>query len=151
MKIKFFLSILFLIGLPIVNSVQAQRVVTVPHATKAIVFKNVTVIDGTGYGATTGMTVVVGGEKIESVGKNGTVPIPRGAKVIDGSGRFMIPGLWDMHVHLSDAKASAIPGLLANGITGVRDWEATLRKLTNGGYGSRTRRWLAREYFALGR
>jgi imidazolonepropionase-like amidohydrolase len=48
--------------------------------------------------------------------------LPAGARVIDGRGKFLIPGLWDMHVHTAIAGGRALLGLyVANGVTGVRD------------------------------
>jgi hypothetical protein len=43
-----------------------------------------------------------------------------GAKVVDGTGKYLIPGLWDMHVHIWDYE-STCPLYIANGVTGVRD------------------------------
>ncbi|MBK7534326.1 MAG: hypothetical protein IPI49_02935 [Myxococcales bacterium] len=62
-------------------------------------------------------TVVVAGDRIVAVGGPRT-KIPRGARVIDGRGKTLLPGFWDMHVHLSDGD-----GLLhlAMGVTTVRD------------------------------
>jgi hypothetical protein len=65
--------------------------------------------------------VVVSGERITAVGRAGTVRVPRGALVVEAAGKFLIPGLWDMHVHLSTATELALPALVANGVTGVRD------------------------------
>ncbi len=62
-------------------------------------------------------TVVVSGDRIVAIGK--TIPIPARAKVVDASGKFLIPGLWDMHVHIADSSYLAM--LVAYGITGVRD------------------------------
>ena len=91
----------------------------------AVVFDQVTVISGTGAPAVTGMRVVVEGERIVAVGKR--VRAPQGARVIDGAGKYVIPGLWDMHVHMRGG-AEAIPDneaflklYLANGVTGVRE------------------------------
>jgi len=47
------------------------------------------------------MTVVMMEGRISAVGTTGEVPVPPEAQVVDASGKFMIPGLWDMHVHLS--------------------------------------------------
>ena len=94
-----------------------------------LVFTNVTVIDGTGAAAQPAMTVVIRNDRIEAIGKTGQVAVPPGSQVVDGRGKFMIPGLWDMHVHLTDARPSAIPALVANGVTGVRDMGSLLREL----------------------
>jgi imidazolonepropionase-like amidohydrolase len=47
--------------------------------------------------------------------------IPAGAQVVDGKSGFVIPGLWDMHVHLGNAGEAALPQFIAHGVTGVRD------------------------------
>ncbi len=77
---------------------------------------NVTVIDGAPQ---PNRTVVVENGVITRVDAAPAAPV-RGP-VVDGRGKFLIPGLWDMHVHLSVSKASALPVLLANGVTAVRD------------------------------
>ena len=75
---------------------------------------NVTVVDVAGGLPQPGMTVVIEGERIVAVGKT----IPEKARVLDATGKFLIPGLWDMHVHWSDARY--LPLFVANGVTGVR-------------------------------
>lgn len=97
--------------------------------TRALVFNNVTVIDGTGAPAQTAMTIVIREGRIEALGKSGRVDVPRGSQVVNAEGRFIIPGLWDMHVHLTDARSSALPALVANGVTGVRDMGSRLAEL----------------------
>jgi imidazolonepropionase-like amidohydrolase len=84
----------------------------------ALVFTNITVIDATGAPARPAMNVVIRGGRIEAVGKTGAVPVARGARVVSGAGKFLIPGLWDMHVHLS---ANHVAALVVHGVTGVRD------------------------------
>ncbi|MFL5632774.1 MAG: amidohydrolase, partial [Gemmatimonadaceae bacterium] len=78
-------------------------------------------------------TVIVKGTRITYVGPSNGVSVPAEARVIDGRGKFLIPGLWDMHVHgfvyvFSDF---AGPLMIANGVTGARDmgWyvDTTLR------------------------
>lgn len=64
-----------------------------------------------------GVTVVVVGDKITAVGGRAT-KIPAGAQTIDAQGKVLIPGLWDMHVHLSDGDGVLD---LAMGVTSVRD------------------------------
>ena len=84
-----------------------------------IVIRHVTVIDTTGGPALLGRTVVVSGGLIAQVVVDDAYsPVSPDAKVIDATGKFLIPGLWDMHVHL--ASESGLPLFLANGVTGVR-------------------------------
>jgi imidazolonepropionase-like amidohydrolase len=64
------------------------------------------------------MTVVMSGNRIVEVGDSDLVSAPRGARTIEAKGQYLIPGLWDMHVHLGNATEAALPILLANGITG---------------------------------
>lgn len=100
--------------------VTAQTKVTTPM--QSLVFTHVTVIDMTGTPARRGMTVVITGDRISSLGKTGKVRVPKGATVVDGTGKYLIPGLWDMHVHLEiSGKEESFPMYLANGVTGVRD------------------------------
>lgn len=63
-------------------------------------------------------TVVITGNKITGVGDDGQVRVPQGAEVIDATNKTVMPGLWDMHVHLQPND-----GLLhmAAGVTSVRD------------------------------
>jgi imidazolonepropionase-like amidohydrolase len=66
-------------------------------------------------------TVLVQGRRIVSVGSAGDARVPRGATRVDVDGKFIIPGLWDMHTHLSKARASSLAVLVAHGVTSVRD------------------------------
>jgi imidazolonepropionase-like amidohydrolase len=65
-----------------------------------------------------GTTVVIAGNKITAVGEDGKIKVPAGAQVIDASNQTLMPGLWDMHVHLQPND-----GVLniASGVTSVRD------------------------------
>jgi imidazolonepropionase-like amidohydrolase len=95
----------------------------------------VTVIDMTGTAPLADQTVVLKKDRIAEVGPARSAHIPRGAKIVDGSGRFLIPGLADMHVHLTamgepdGSRKVMIPLLLANGITQVRDMGGFLESL----------------------
>ena len=86
-----------------------------------LVITHVTVIDGTGKAAASDMTVVIRGAHIAEMDSSDGISIPKDARVIDGTGKFLIPGLWDMHGHLTDATEGALPLLIENGVTGVRD------------------------------
>ena len=104
-------------------------------AEKSLVITNVTLIDMTGAAPLAGQTVLVVGERIKTVGATASVRVPAGAMVVDGTGKFLIPGLADMHVHLTAAgepdgsRRFMIPLLLANGITTVRDMGGYLESL----------------------
>ena len=87
-------------------------------AQQPIVFTDVTIIDGTGALPQPGLTVVVRDHRITGIGKTGSVSVPAGARVVRGGGKYLIPGLWDMHVHLTQ---DDLAPLVAYGITGVRD------------------------------
>ena len=85
------------------------------------------VIDGTGAPVQPDSTVLIFGERISAIGLANAIETPPGAKVVEGAGKFLIPGLADMHVHLTGAgepsgsREFMLPLLVANGITTVRD------------------------------
>jgi len=85
----------------------------------AVVIENVTVIAADGSAPVSGATVVIRGDRIDTVGVG--VPVPEGARVVDGSGRYLIPGLFEMHGHTSKTRASALGLYVANGVTTLRD------------------------------
>ena len=84
----------------------------------ALVFTHVTVIDATGAPAKPDMTVVVRGDRIEALGKTANLNVPDNVQVVDATGKFLIPGLWDMHVHFW--RKGYLVLFIANGVTGVR-------------------------------
>jgi hypothetical protein len=91
---------------------------------------DVTLIDGTGAAPRTGVTVVVENGRIKQIAPDrSSAALPDGTRVIDGSGRFLIPGLWDMHVHGSASerlRTLYAHLLVANGVTGVRKMDTDL-------------------------
>ncbi len=86
----------------------------------SLAFIHVTVIDMTGAPPRPDMTVLIEGGRITSLGRTGRVRVPRGARVVDAAGKYLIPGLWDMHVHITETERS-LPMFVANGVTGVRN------------------------------
>lgn len=93
----------------------------------AVAFVGVTVLPLDSERVLPGQTVVVRGEKIESLGPVASTPVPAGATRIEGQGRFLMPGLADMHLHLmvGDGTLASPSGqqlalLLANGVTTAR-------------------------------
>jgi hypothetical protein len=100
-----------------------------------LVFKHVTVIDMTGAPPKADMTVVVVGDRIASLGKTGTVRVPKAAQVVDATGEYLIPGLWDMHVHVfhyrlpEPADEYDFPLFIANGVTSIREMWTKVDKM----------------------
>src|SRR5438876_638981 len=88
---------------------------------RAFAITHVTLISGTGTTPTPDVTVLVVKNRIAELGPSDGITIPADATIIDGRGKFLIPGLWDMHVHLGDATSAALPMFMAAGVTGVRD------------------------------
>jgi len=89
-----------------------------------LVFIHITVIDTLQGKLHSDSTVVIQGNLITALGKTGRIPIPKDAQVVDATGKFLIPGLWDMHFHTPDDKQSReifYPLAIINGITGVRN------------------------------
>lgn len=77
-------------------------------------------------------TVLIAGGRILAIGRG--LKVSAGAKVLDARGGYVIPGLWDMHVHVldqpTDAKRDAMfASLLRGGVTGVRDMGSTMPEL----------------------
>jgi imidazolonepropionase-like amidohydrolase len=85
----------------------------------AVAFRNVQIYDADAQRFRRNMTVVVSDGRIAAVGPAVTTQIPAAAEIIQGSGRTLVPGLWDNHLHFGDDSTG--PLLLAQGITSVRD------------------------------
>jgi imidazolonepropionase-like amidohydrolase len=95
----------------------------------ALAITHITVIDCAGAAAKPNSTVVITGDRISAVGPSNTVKIPAGSRLVDAKDKFLIPGLWDMHGHLTDATETAFPLLIMNGVTGVRDMGGDLDQI----------------------
>lgn len=113
---KNFLLFLFLLSVGAISLAQSFP---------PLVIENVTVIDVTGAPVQTHRTVIVKDGHIEGISEFKRTQ--KGALRINGTGKFLIPGLWDMHVHtvfgdwFPRGKEIALPLFIANGVTGVRD------------------------------
>jgi len=101
-------------------------------AVLAVVIAHVTVIDPAGGAVHKDWSVAVEGDRIAYAGPAAAIRVPPSAQVVDGSGKFLIPGLWDMHIHtffgdwVPGGREVTLPLLLANGVTGVRDMGSDL-------------------------
>jgi hypothetical protein len=100
---------------------------TVSLSAATLVIRDVTLIDATGAPARPHMSITVTGERITTITPALSARVPAGAQVIEGKGKFLIPGLWDMHVHLWE-KQNLLPLYVANGVTGIRDMGSDFTK-----------------------
>lgn len=92
----------------------------------SIVIQNVVVVDVTDGSLLDNRTVLVEGNRIAAVGAVDKVGVPDDAEVVDGAGGFLIPGLWDMHVHSAANVSWHFPLFVAYGVTGVRNMHTTV-------------------------
>lgn len=93
-------------------------------ASPAVAILHVNVVDVRSAAIHIDQTVVIRGDRIESAGR--TAPA-KDARHINGRGKYLIPGLWDMHVHTGGSNDGWFPLFLANGVTGLRVTETSLR------------------------
>ncbi len=100
----------------------------------SVAITHVSVIDGRDSVAREDQTVVVIGSRIVKVVPAGEWSPSPGATVVDGRGKYLVPGFWDMHVHTAISgipEARTLLGLyIANGVTGVRDMAGEWDTLT---------------------
>jgi imidazolonepropionase-like amidohydrolase len=101
----------------------------------SLAITHVNLIDATGAPVQADMTVVVADHVITAVGHSRSIANPPNAQIVDGGGKFLIPALADMHLHLTGSgepngsRDFFLPLLLANGITAVRDMGGYLESL----------------------
>lgn len=119
------LSTLLLLAICVSQLIAQRLPVAQPSS---LVFTHVTLIDMTGDLPKPDMTVVVTGNRITALGQTGKVRIPKAAEIIDATGKFLIPGLWDMHFHIKETERT-FPLFIANGVTGVRNMGGDFQKL----------------------
>jgi imidazolonepropionase-like amidohydrolase len=92
---------------------------TLAHKPKGpLVFVHANLFDAESAQMLPNRTVVITGNRITAVGTDGHVPLPKNAETVDAAGKTLMPGLWDMHVHVQPGD-----GLLhmVCGVTSVRD------------------------------
>ena len=109
------------------NIVSAQIPPAAPERT--LVLTHIAVIDATGSPVKPDMSVIIRNHKIVMIGGTAKLSVPDDAEIVDGTDKFLIPGLWDTHVH-TGAQETYLPLYIANGITGVRDMGGDLDEAT---------------------
>lgn len=95
----------------------AKKLVTIP--TGPVAFQNVRLYDADAKAFRADQTLVVSGAKIAAMGPAASTKIPAGAQLIDGRGKTLVPGLWDVHMHVGDDFTGIQE--LSMGVTSVRD------------------------------
>src|SRR6185436_14216312 len=129
-NMKFYLSLLLIATLCVLGQAQRRDAlksslrevnkVAQPAAASVIAIVGATLIDGRGGPVVPDAVVVIRGEQIAAVGKQGEVKIPSGAEVIDAKGLTLLPGLIDAHFHIDGD--DSLPALfLTHGVTSLRD------------------------------
>jgi len=100
-----------------------------------LVITNVNIIDTRQGLVSPNLTVVIRNGRIDSIAKHAMIASSHRTKVINGTGKYLIPGLWDMHAHSAGGPAAPwdakviLPLYIANGITGIRDMGGNLQLL----------------------
>ena len=90
-----------------------------PKGSSSLALVGGTLIDATGKPPVPNAVVLIQGDRIVAAGPRSSVTIPTGARIVDVTGKFLLPGLWDMHAHLYQTEFG--PTYLAAGITSARD------------------------------
>ena len=103
-----------LLGLLVCTTVWAQT------GPRQLALTHVTVVNPSEASPHLDSTVLIANDRVVEVGPSKTVKIPRGALIVEASGKFLIPALWDMHVHTENAERD-FPMFVANGVLGVRN------------------------------
>lgn len=98
-------------------------VAAVLGAQAPVVITNTSIVDVETGRVREGQSIRVEGTRIREIAPAGRMRVPPGAREVDGTGRFVIPGLWDMHVHATGFGIDRLfqPVLVANGVTGMRE------------------------------
>ena len=90
-----------------------------PQGKGILAITNANLIDGTGKPIVSDAVVVIEDGRIKAVGPKSSVSIPKSARIFDAQGKYLLPGLWDMHAHFEQVEWG--PVYLAAGVTTVRD------------------------------
>lgn len=89
------------------------------------VLTGATLINGTDAAPLPDAVIALAGDRIVAVGRRADFPLPPGIPTVDLAGKFVIPGLWDMHVHQTEAERIFPPLHVVNGVTGIREMWGT--------------------------
>jgi len=100
-------------------------------AQQPVAIVNATVIDATSPRPRRDQTILIRGDRIVAVGPKATTSVPINARAIDAAGKFVIPGMWDMHTHVDiPGGEELLAAYVVNGVTGVRDMASDWATIT---------------------
>jgi imidazolonepropionase-like amidohydrolase len=128
------------VGLLLITTSRTARAQTSRDSASQIVLVGVTVFDGTGHQVRPNQSVLIKGERIAAIFPTGSHPLPAGATIYNLTGRYLIPGLIDTHVHVAtdpsgeDSRVRTERRLrmaLLGGVTAVRDMAGDVRALAS--------------------
>ncbi len=108
---------------------------TLPQPPKSLVVTHISVVDVSTGETKPDMTVIISDGRIREIGSSTTARIPEAAQVVEAGGKFLIPGLWDMHVHIFNQISRRPPNtwyfplFIANGVTSVREMWTKLENM----------------------
>jgi imidazolonepropionase-like amidohydrolase len=113
-----------LAAIPLVSLLAAVSWIAAAAQPNTLAITGTTTIDVATGALRQNTTVVIRGNAIAAVGER--LQIPAGSAIVDGRGKFLIPGLWDMHAHHEGTGEASLPLFVANGVTGTRDMGSAL-------------------------
>src|SRR5713101_2242805 len=125
MRMRLFFALLWLVF----------AVETLPQPPKSLVVTHISVVDVSTGETKPDMTVIISNGRIREIGRFTTARIPEAAQVVEAGGKFLIPGLWDMHVHIFNQISRRPPNtwyfplFIANGVTSVREMWTKLENM----------------------
>jgi len=122
-------TIAFVSGLLLTASACERPGAAPPGETSPVVITHVTVIDGTGAEPRRDQTVILTDGRIGAIGSSRDLGVPRGARLVDGTGKYLLPGFWDLHVHLHFGTPDVLPVFVANGVTGIRELDMPIPEM----------------------
>jgi len=107
-----------------------------PAAPPLVLYRDATLIDGTGAPPRPHMSILTRGERIERVAPTTALPAPAGAEIVDAKGLFVLPGLINTHEHLATPPnrpyaEAMMKKDLYGGVTAVRDMADDLRQVAD--------------------
>jgi Amidohydrolase family len=108
---------------------------TLSQPPKSLVVTHISVVDVSTGEIKPDMTVIISDGRIREIGSSTTARIPEAAQIVEAGGKFLIPGLWDMHVHIFNQISRRPPNtwyfplFIANGVTSVREMWTKLENM----------------------